>query len=1151
MGTHQGSSSSSSGLGYEVFLSFHGKDVRTNFADHLYYALVGAGIRTFRDEEELQKGNEIGSELLAAIQQSRISIPIFSVNYASSIWCLNELTEISECKKTMNQISFPIFYKVEPRDVRNQTGGYAKAFEEHQKRFDETIVQKWQNSLKEVGKLDGWHSKEDTYEGKLVKEIVKTVWSTLNKRLLTVSNKLVGIQSHIKKMLMLLDIESNDRKIVGIHGLGGIGKTTIARAVCDAVFSHFEGYMFIENVRENARNHGIHYLQNQLINDILKQENHYITDVDAGIKVIKQRFCQKKVLIVLDDVDQDIQAKSLAGDREWFGIGSKIIITSRNKDILIAQKADEIYEHTVMDLDDSLELFSHYAFGRDKPLEDYLGLSEAMVKTTGGLPLALQIIGSSLYLKKQSVWEDMLKKLQQVPNNDVMKSLKISYDGLDDEEQQMFLDTACFFIEMNKDIACHIWDRCGFSPQVGLDALCVRSLVTISEKGELKMHDQLRDLGRQIVRQEKIDEPGKRTRIWSQEEVLAVLNTQTGTSNVKGLSIDFRHISRSQCLMSEGFTAMTRLRLLQVDYAQFSGNFTHSFSELRWLSWKGCPEQYMQTNFRPWKLAVLDLSCSEITENWMGWNYIKMAENLKVLILTSCHQLSSTPDVSANQLLEVLILKDCINLDEIDTSICCLMNLVILDMRGCRRLVDLPSEISQLSSLKRLDLEQCGNLKKLPEKLGHMISLTELNLSWCMSLVDLPIEFFQLTSLERLDLYDCKKLESLPNLPSRLKSFDASGCILLRSLPMLSSLKNLEISGLPSSLTSLDVSHCDSIQYISGLPSSLTSLDARFCESMVKISSTSRGLRNLRTLCLDYCTSLEEIEGVDEKLDYLVLLSTPCCRSLKKLPKLTGSKNLSTLELYRNDLYDFEGEGMDSLEVLEIEYCQSLIKIPYLRDSKRLRKLKINKCPELSKIEHLEDYESLQKLSISDATSLKTLPDISALKNLTYLGISRCYSMKRLPDLSNLKELRQLEIESLRRLIDIPGLDRLKSLQKLKIAGCVSIRRLSDLSNLNKLNDLKIEGCKNLTEIHGIDRLEFLEYLNISGCESLERLPDLLNLKILKELRTNGCKKLTEIQAGNGLVSLELLDVTECISLEKVPDLTKSKKLHKRYGLYR
>ncbi|XP_042491008.1 TMV resistance protein N-like [Macadamia integrifolia] len=148
-----GSASSSSK--FEVFLSFRGKDTRTNFTDHLYHALLDAGIHTFRDNEELLMGKKLVPELIDAIEQSRISIPIFSENYASSKWCLNELTKIFECKNTTGQVVLPIFYIIEPSAVRNQTGSYSEAFERHQTCYDYTTVQKWKEALREVGSLKG------------------------------------------------------------------------------------------------------------------------------------------------------------------------------------------------------------------------------------------------------------------------------------------------------------------------------------------------------------------------------------------------------------------------------------------------------------------------------------------------------------------------------------------------------------------------------------------------------------------------------------------------------------------------------------------------------------------------------------------------------------------------------------------------------------------------------------------------------------------------------------------------------------------------------------------------------------------------------------------------------------------------------------
>ncbi|XP_042485026.1 disease resistance protein RUN1-like [Macadamia integrifolia] len=774
------SSSSSSSSSYEVFLSFRGEDTRTNFTDHLYHALDDAGINTFRDNEELPTGKKIGPELITAIEQSRIAIPILSENYASSKWCLNEITKIFECKNTMDQVVLPIFYKIEPSAVRNQTGSYAKAFKKHQTCFDHKTVKKWKEALREVGSLKGWDSKNaaNGYEAKLIKLVVATVWSTLNKTPSIVSDNLVGIQYHIENMLGLLNIESDDRKIVGINGFGGIGKTTIAKAVYNTIFLHFQGYSFIANVRETAQQHnGLICLQNQLCLDILKQENPYITKVDDGLNVIKQRFRKKKVLIVLDDVDQEIQVNALIGDLEWFGFGTRIIVTSRNKAILIAQKADGIYQPKEMDLHQSLQLFSYHAFRRDQPPEEYLELSKAMVKTTGGLPLALQVVGSSLFCMGKSTWQGTLEKLQGVPNNEVMQRLRISYDGLEYEEKQIFLDTACFFIGMHKDVACYIWEGCNFYPKIGLDVLHLRSLITISEDGYLRMHDQLRDLGREIVRQENFNEPCERSRIWSQEEALNVLNTKMGNRKVECLNIDFEDSSRSQCLVHEGFAKMTELRLLRVDYAHFAKKFRRPFSQLRWLSWTGCPMQFTVTNFDPRKLVVLNLSCSEITEHWLGWNHIK---------------LSRTPDLSANRCLEILILTGCEELVDIDASVGLLGRLRVFDVSECFRIESFSIKLSNLTNLEILNLKFPWNLRKIPSDIEKLAKLKSLKFS-SGDFREVPAAFNALTCLESLSFSQCGYLRHISILPSSLTCLRATFCWALTEIPGTNGLESLEI----------------------------------------------------------------------------------------------------------------------------------------------------------------------------------------------------------------------------------------------------------------------------------------------------------------------------------------------------------------------
>jgi hypothetical protein len=150
--------SSQSHWDYDVFLSFRGKDTRKNFIDHLYSALVEVGIRTFRDEEELQRGNTISAELLNAIRRSRICIVVFSENYASSGWCLDELVEIVQCKKTIGHILLPVFYHMDPYIVRRQTGTFAEAFTTHERRHqvERERMQRWREALSEAANCSGW-----------------------------------------------------------------------------------------------------------------------------------------------------------------------------------------------------------------------------------------------------------------------------------------------------------------------------------------------------------------------------------------------------------------------------------------------------------------------------------------------------------------------------------------------------------------------------------------------------------------------------------------------------------------------------------------------------------------------------------------------------------------------------------------------------------------------------------------------------------------------------------------------------------------------------------------------------------------------------------------------------------------------------------
>lgn len=157
------SSSSNVQWRYDVFLSFRGEDTRNNFTSHLYTALNQKGLVTFRDDEQLRKGEEISAALLEAIESSWISVIVFSENYADSSWCLDELVKIMECKELRGQMVCPIFYDVDPHTVRKQTGSYGEALERHKRRrlkcgaTGREKVGLWKLALEKTANLSGWH----------------------------------------------------------------------------------------------------------------------------------------------------------------------------------------------------------------------------------------------------------------------------------------------------------------------------------------------------------------------------------------------------------------------------------------------------------------------------------------------------------------------------------------------------------------------------------------------------------------------------------------------------------------------------------------------------------------------------------------------------------------------------------------------------------------------------------------------------------------------------------------------------------------------------------------------------------------------------------------------------------------------------------
>ena len=238
------------------------------------------------------------------------------------------------------------------------------------------------------------------------------------------------------------------------------------------------------------------------------------------------------------------QLKMLAGMHDWFGKGSRIIITTRDEHLLKCHGVDKIYRVEGLSQDESLQLFCLKAFRNEYPAGDYVELSNEFVRYCNGLPLALDVLGSFLFGKSVSEWRSALDRLREIPNHEILDKLYISFDGLEEMEKKIFLDIACFFSGEDKDYVHEALESCGLYPDIGIRVLVSKSLITIS-KERIWMHDLLQEMGQEIVRQESQEEPGKRSRLWLYKDVHHVLSNNTVNDFTHVANIAFFNLDRA------------------------------------------------------------------------------------------------------------------------------------------------------------------------------------------------------------------------------------------------------------------------------------------------------------------------------------------------------------------------------------------------------------------------------------------------------------------------------------------------------------------------------------------------------------------------------------------------------------------------------
>ncbi|PNX89451.1 NBS-LRR resistance protein, partial [Trifolium pratense] len=296
-----------------------------------------------------------------------------------------------------------------------------------------------------------------------------------------------SLNSRVQDVIQILK-QSKCPLLLGIWGMPGIGKTTIADAIYDQIAPYFEDTCFLKNVRSLVKYETLVYLQEKFLFDIDKATEINISTIESGKLILKERLQGKRVLLVLDDVDKLEQLNALYGSLEWFGEGSKIIITTRDRKLLKEHGVVHIYKMKELDESDSFELFNLKAFNKATPPEGYAQLSRQVFAYSGGLPLALGEIGTFLFGRTVNACKSYLEKLKVIPKNNVQRLLEDSFNDLSGKEKQIFLDIAYLFIGRNQDDVLQALNRSTPSAALQISLLKDKCFLTIDENNNLQVH---------------------------------------------------------------------------------------------------------------------------------------------------------------------------------------------------------------------------------------------------------------------------------------------------------------------------------------------------------------------------------------------------------------------------------------------------------------------------------------------------------------------------------------------------------------------------------------------------------------------------------------------------------------------------------------
>ncbi|PWA66386.1 toll/interleukin-1 receptor (TIR) domain-containing protein [Artemisia annua] len=809
------------GSKYDVFLSFRGEDTRHSFTDHLYNALKQAGILTFRDSDDAERGEELKEEIEKAIKASDASIIVLSGNYATSTWCLDELSLILDQRRDCNHFVLPVFYNVDPSNVGKQKGSFEIQADPSKRRWTDDNVKRWKAALTEVVGVIGMTPIGS--ETKFIKEVVDTIYNRLDRKQVHIPGNITGMDVRYEEINFLL--KQSEAQFLVICGMAGSGKSTMAQYIVYSEGQQFESNCIVEKIGSRCKNsHEMVVLQEQLCSDISKgKQDRRIDTVCKGTVHIEVLLKKTKALIVLDEIVEERHLEDLLGSGN-INKESKIIITTNNDISNWFMSKSMRFEKYIMRLlndDEALELLSLHAFRSKFPADGYTELAQQVVRYCGGNPLALEVLGSSLS-KNDTItsWISELSSFEKSFNDRMYETFERSYNLLpSSNEKELFLHIACFFVGSDMNYVVKILEP-DYGAESKIKTLIRRCFLYVTPDNKLMMHRLLQEMGRSLVDRESRTISG-RTRVWRNKDSYDILRRKEGSNTIEGLALDIptlkeedgfksRHLKE---LYTNSLQHMDQLKLLQLKFVKLTGSYENLSEKLRWLYWVGFNKSIVPTDICMENMVALDMSYSHLEEfeppvHLPSLKILNFKDSLKLSEIRNFHKIPN---------LETLILWNCHNLVRVCRTIGNLERLALLNTAGCVKLF-MPISTYGVESALELSFP-------LPRSLQRVF-LNDCNLK-CTDYF--PLSFSDQSFLQYINL--------------------ANGQFEI--LPSYNILKNLRV---------LDLRKCSRLKRLLCLPSTLAELYIYDCESIEKITFES-GRFTLQEFGYEGCVILSEIEG--------------------------------------------------------------------------------------------------------------------------------------------------------------------------------------------------------------------------------------------------------------------------------------------------